>query len=54
MHSNTDYTIWEGTELKGYPVRTYSRGVLVYKDGEFLGKAGHGRFIKRQGARSVH
>jgi dihydropyrimidinase len=47
MHSNVDYTIWEGVELKGYPVRTYSRGTLVYKDGEFLGKAGHGRFVKR-------
>ena len=47
MHSNTDYTIWEGTALKGYPVCTYSRGVPVYKDGEFLGKAGHGRFVKR-------
>jgi len=47
MHSDTDYTIWEGVELKGYPARTYSRGKLVCKDGEFLGKPGHGRFIKR-------
>jgi len=47
MHSTVDYTIWEGVQLKGYPVRTYSRGALVYKDGAFLGKAGHGRFIKR-------
>ena len=47
MHSNIDHTIWEGVGLKGYPVRTYSRGVLVYKDEEFLGKAGHGRFIER-------
>ena len=53
MHSNTDYTIWEGAALKGYPVRTYSRGALVYKDGEFLGKAGHGRFIKRGTAGSL-
>jgi len=48
MHSTIDYTIWEGTELKGYPVSTYSRGELVYKDGEFLEKAGHGRFIHRK------
>jgi len=47
MHSDIDYTIWEGTKFKGYPVRTYSRGLLVYKDGEFTGKAGHGRFIRR-------
>ena len=47
MHSTIDYTIWEGTKLKGYPVQTYSRGALVYKDGEFLGNTGHGRFLKR-------
>ena len=46
MHSNIDYTIWEGVKLKGYPVQTYSRGALAYKDGEFTGKAGHGRFIE--------
>jgi len=47
MHSDTDHTIWEGLQLKGYPARTYSRGALVYKDGEFLGKPGHGGFVKR-------
>jgi len=47
MHSTIDYTIWEGTPIKGYPVRTYSRGELIYKEGEFLGKQGHGRFVKR-------
>jgi len=47
MHSSIDYTIWEGVNIKGYPVRTYSRGTLVYNDGEFLGEAGHGRFIER-------
>jgi len=46
MHSKIDYTIWENTELKGYPVSTYSRGVPVYKNGEFLGKPGHGKFIR--------
>ena len=47
MHSNIDYTIWEGVKLKGYPVRTYSRGNLIYKDGEFLGTPGNGRFLRR-------
>jgi dihydropyrimidinase len=48
MHSDYDHTIWEGTEFKGYPEMTFSRGRLVYKDGEFLGEAGYGKFIKRQ------
>lgn len=46
MHSNYDHTIWEGVKLKGYPEATYSRGNLVYKDGEFLGNKGAGKFVK--------
>ena len=46
MHGDTDHTIWEGVELKGYPEATYSRGRLVYKDGEFLGSRGDGRLVK--------
>jgi len=49
MHSDVDYTIWEGVELTGYPVMTYSRGKLVFKDGKFLGQPGWGKFIKRKG-----
>lgn len=48
MHSNVDYTIWEGTELMGYPVNTFSRGKLVYKEGEFLGSPGWGQFVRCQ------
>jgi len=43
MHSSVDYTIWEGVALKGYPVQTYSRGKLVYNNGDFTGGTG-GRF----------
>ncbi len=47
MHSDVDYTIWEGKTFHGYPVRTYSRGKLVYRDGEFVGTPGWGKFVKR-------
>ena len=47
MHSDCDHTIWEGIKVKGYPGATYSRGKLVFKDGEFLGERGWGKFIKR-------
>jgi len=46
MHGNLDHTIWEGASVKGYPVATYSRGTLVYKDGEFVGQKGYGKLIK--------
>jgi dihydropyrimidinase len=49
MHSDCDYTIWEGVQLTGYITETYSRGRLVYKNGEFLGKAGWGNFVKCAG-----
>ena len=46
LHGNTDHTIWEGAALKGCPAAVYSRGELVYKDGEFTGRRGAGRFVK--------
>ena len=49
MHSDYDHTIWEGKELHGYPVMTFSRGKLVYQDGEFVGEPGWGKFVKRVG-----
>ncbi len=48
MHSDYDHTIWEGKTLKGYPVQTYVRGKLVYRDGEFVGTPGYGQFVKRE------
>jgi dihydropyrimidinase len=46
MHSNVDYTIWEGYEMKGYPVMTFSRGRLVYDNGRFMGEPGRGQFVR--------
>ena len=47
MHSAYDHTIWEGKSLHGYPVQTYLRGQLVYDNGQFVGQAGMGKFVKR-------
>jgi len=47
MHSDYDHTIWEGRKFHGYPVQTYLRGRLVYDNGEFVGKPGTGKYIKR-------
>lgn len=46
MHGNTDHTIWEGVELKGYPEATYVRGKIVFKGGVFLGSRGAGKLIR--------
>ena len=45
-----DYNLWEGWTLPGAITHVYSRGELVARDGSFLGKAGHGRYLERSTA----
>ena len=45
LHHNVDYTPYEGIALKAWPAITLSRGVVVWRDGEYLGKTGHGQFL---------
>ena len=47
LHENVDYTPYEGMALTGFPVMTISRGEVIVKNGEFLGKKGRGQFMKR-------
>ena len=44
LHDAMDYTPYEGREVTGWPVVTLSRGNVVWRDGEFTGKPGAGRF----------
>jgi dihydropyrimidinase len=48
LHSNVDYTAYEGLELTGWPVLTMSRGEVLVNDGVFSGGRGRGRFLKRE------
>lgn len=46
-HSNCDYTSYEGFE-SDYKVETViSKGQIIIKDSELLGKKGQGKFVKR-------
>ena len=47
LHQYTDYCPYEGFEVIGYPQHTISRGEIVVEDGEFVGRAGQGKFIMR-------
>jgi dihydropyrimidinase len=49
-HMDVDYSIFEGREVQGRPDIVMSRGSVVVRDGEFTGRKGHGRFIKRSPA----
>ena len=45
LHHAVDYTPYEGIEVKAWPALTMSRGAVVWKDGTYLGQAGHGQFL---------
>ncbi len=43
----SDYIVYEGKNLKGWPVKTIVRGQLVAEDFDVVGKIGHGRLVSR-------
>jgi len=46
-HQRTDYNLYEGWELTGYPVKVFLRGKLIMDGERWLGRRGDGRFLKR-------
>jgi dihydropyrimidinase len=46
-HMDVDYSCYEGREVQGGSDIVMSRGSVVVRDGEFTGRKGAGRFIKR-------
>ena len=46
--SFSDYIVYEGRNLKGWPVKTIVRGELVSDDFEVIGKLGHGKHVSRK------
>ncbi len=47
LHENTDYTPYEGAPLAGWPVLTIALGEVIVEKGQFVGKKGRGRFLRR-------
>jgi dihydropyrimidinase len=46
-HQRTDYNLYEGWELTGYPEKVFLRGKLIVDGEKWLGKSGNGHFLKR-------
>jgi len=44
----TDYSMFEGWQVKGNAKDVFSRGERVVKDGKWIGQTGRGRFLKRE------
>jgi dihydropyrimidinase len=49
-HMDVDYSCYEGREVQGASDVVLSRGSVIVRNGEFTGKKGAGRFIKRSTA----
>jgi len=45
LHSDCDYSIWDGWEFNGFPVMTMVRGNVLVEDGQWTGRSGAGTFI---------
>ncbi|MCH8350136.1 MAG: amidohydrolase family protein [Chloroflexi bacterium] len=53
LHADSDYSIWEGFECKGYPVMTILRGKVIVEDGKLLGETSDGRWLSRKVAPGI-
>jgi dihydropyrimidinase len=46
-HMNMDHSSWEGFEVDGKVDTVLSRGMVVIENDAYLGRKGHGKYIKR-------
>ena len=47
QHADCDYTLFEGKEVVGRVKKVFSRGELIVDGEAWLGKPGHGQFVRR-------
>ena len=47
LGSYSDYSLYEGWSLKGWPVMTVVRGEVVMDDGRIVGRPGFGEYLRR-------
>jgi dihydropyrimidinase len=46
-HMNMDHSAWEGFEIDGHVDVVLSRGSVVIDDGQYVGRKGHGAYLRR-------
>ena len=47
LFGDSDFSVYEGMKLKGWPRYTISRGEVIQKDGVITAQPGRGRYIRR-------
>jgi dihydropyrimidinase len=48
QHVNVDYNVFENWKIEGRPSVVTVRGKVMVRDGKFVGKTGHGKFLQRK------
>jgi dihydropyrimidinase len=48
QYVNVDYNVFEGWKIEGRPSVVTVRGQVMVRDGKFVGKPGHGKFLQRK------
>ena len=51
---NMDYSAYEGFEVDGKVDTVLSRGTVVVENDTFVGRKGHGQFVKRGLSQYLH
>jgi dihydropyrimidinase len=46
-HHRTDYNLYEGWELVGYPEKVFLRGRMIVDGENWLGRKGGGQYLNR-------
>jgi dihydropyrimidinase len=47
LHTKSDYTLFEGREVRGWPRTTIRRGEVLVEEGALVAQPGSGRFLPR-------
>jgi dihydropyrimidinase len=47
LHEKVDWTPYAGMQIRGWTRDVVSRGAVIVRQGEFTGRLGHGRFVRR-------
>jgi dihydroorotase-like cyclic amidohydrolase len=50
LHSRSDFSIYEGQRLTGWPTHVVSRGRVLLRDGTLVAERGGGRFLRARSA----
>ena len=45
LHSNCDYSLWDGWEFNGFPILTMVRGQVLVENGKWTGPEAIGQFV---------